>query len=99
MLPKEDQPPVPYDHLPQGKRLIMDLAALRGAVLGCYCKPEACHGDTLVNASEWAWNWLQENITDEMKRFPAPKPDPRKSAGADKSQYTLDHDGLQEWGL
>ena len=25
-----------------------ELASLRGQVLGCYCKPHACHGDVLV---------------------------------------------------
>lgn len=25
-----------------------ELASLRGQVLGCYCKPQACHGDVLV---------------------------------------------------
>lgn len=31
-----------------------DLKALRGKRLGCFCKPEACHGDVLVAATEWA---------------------------------------------
>ena len=25
-----------------------ELAGLRGQVLGCYCKPQACHGDVLI---------------------------------------------------
>lgn len=28
--------------------LIRRLPELRGKVLGCFCKPEACHGDILV---------------------------------------------------
>ncbi len=28
--------------------LMRDLESLRGQRLGCYCKPEACHGDVLV---------------------------------------------------
>lgn len=28
--------------------LIADLHELEGKRLGCYCKPEACHGDVLV---------------------------------------------------
>ncbi len=31
-----------------GSYLMDDLHELRGHVLGCYCKPEACHGDVLV---------------------------------------------------
>ena len=25
---------------------------LKGKILGCYCKPRACHGDIIVNPSE-----------------------------------------------
>ncbi|KKM25633.1 hypothetical protein LCGC14_1593050 [marine sediment metagenome] len=28
--------------------LLNDLEELRGKVLGCFCKPKACHGDVLV---------------------------------------------------
>lgn len=28
--------------------LLAQLDELRGKVLGCYCKPEACHGDLLL---------------------------------------------------
>ena len=31
-----------------------DLAALDGKKLGCFCAPQACHGDVLVSASRWA---------------------------------------------
>jgi len=27
---------------------LMEVLELRGKVLGCYCKPEACHGDVIV---------------------------------------------------
>lgn len=29
--------------------LLDDLDELRGKVLGCFCKPQACHGDILVD--------------------------------------------------
>lgn len=29
-------------------RLMADLHELRGKVLGCFCSPNACHGDTLA---------------------------------------------------
>ena len=35
-----------------------DLASLNGKRLGCFCKPQACHGDVIVRAVEWA---LKEN--------------------------------------
>lgn len=30
------------------KELLFDLPELYGKVLGCWCKPQACHGDVLV---------------------------------------------------
>ena len=32
--------------------LLNDLEELRGKVLGCFCKPKACHGDVLVELLE-----------------------------------------------
>ena len=32
--------------------LLKDLPELRGKVLGCHCKPRACHGDVLVKLVE-----------------------------------------------
>lgn len=31
-----------------GKHLLNDLHELKGKTLGCFCKPQACHGDVLV---------------------------------------------------
>ena len=31
-----------------GKHLINDLHELKGKTLGCFCKPQRCHGDVLV---------------------------------------------------
>ena len=31
---------------------IAELLQLRGKVLGCWCKPEACHGDVLLELIE-----------------------------------------------
>jgi hypothetical protein len=33
----------------QGVELQKDLHELRGKILGCWCKPKACHGDILAN--------------------------------------------------
>lgn len=33
---------------------IDDLLELDGKRLACYCSPQACHGDVLVKAVEWA---------------------------------------------
>jgi len=32
----------------ENENLINDLHELEGKVLGCWCKPKACHGDVLV---------------------------------------------------
>ena len=31
-----------------------DLLKLDNQRLGCFCKPQACHGDVIVRAVEWA---------------------------------------------
>jgi hypothetical protein len=36
----------------KGVALQADLEELRGKRLGCYCKPQACHGDVLVELVE-----------------------------------------------
>ena len=36
------------DYLLKRPELLSSLEGLRGKVLGCYCKPKACHGDVLV---------------------------------------------------
>lgn len=38
--------------------LLKDLNELKGKKLGCWCKPQACHGDVLVDLIE------SENIID-----------------------------------
>jgi hypothetical protein len=32
----------------EGQHLLADLEELHGKVLGCWCKPKACHGDVLL---------------------------------------------------
>jgi hypothetical protein len=34
------------------EELMKDLLSLKGKTLGCWCKPEACHGDVLVELVE-----------------------------------------------
>jgi len=36
----------------QQPELMNSLYELRGKVLGCWCKPKACHGDVLVELTE-----------------------------------------------
>jgi hypothetical protein len=38
----------------EGEPLIRKLAALDGKTLGCWCAPQACHGEVLVQAAAWA---------------------------------------------
>lgn len=35
-----------------GKHLLNDLHELDGKILGCWCKPKACHGDVLIELIE-----------------------------------------------
>lgn len=32
----------------EGKQLLKDLHELKGKTLGCWCKPQSCHGDVLA---------------------------------------------------
>lgn len=41
-----------------GKHLLKDLHELKGKVLGCWCKPQACHGDVLIELIEKNENYL-----------------------------------------
>lgn len=34
------------------KRLMDDIMLLDGAILGCHCKPKACHGDIIIETIE-----------------------------------------------
>lgn len=36
-----------------GKFTREDFLALDGKVLGCFCKPQPCHGDILIEAVAW----------------------------------------------
>jgi len=39
-------------YLLNNEKLMNDLHELEGKVLGCWCKPKACHGDVLVKLIE-----------------------------------------------
>jgi hypothetical protein len=51
-----------WDSLLKGDITIEDLLNLEGKVLGCFCKPKACHGDIIVSAVEWAVNVERGNL-------------------------------------
>lgn len=54
-----DQYAVLLDHaIENGTVSLEDLAALHGKDLVCFCAPLRCHGDTLEQVAEWAWNEL-----------------------------------------
>lgn len=40
------------EYLEDHPELMDDLHELRGKVLGCYCKPLACHGDVLAELAD-----------------------------------------------
>lgn len=43
-----------WKQIKKGNITIAELVELDGEVLGCFCKPQACHGDVIVKAVEWA---------------------------------------------
>lgn len=45
----------------QGKISRQSLAELSGKRLGCFCKPQPCHGDILAAAADQAWQELHGN--------------------------------------
>lgn len=36
----------------EGKRLLLDLHELKGKTLGCWCHPQRCHGEVLIELVE-----------------------------------------------
>ena len=36
--------------------LLRDIPSLKGKTLGCWCKPQACHGDVLAQLAEEGWD-------------------------------------------
>jgi hypothetical protein len=45
-----------WDEIGAGRISSEQLAALHGKALGCWCAPEACHGEVLARAAAWAAN-------------------------------------------
>jgi hypothetical protein len=43
-----------HDQIKRGEVTITDLQELNNKTLGCFCKPQACHGDVIVEAVAWA---------------------------------------------
>ena len=43
-----------WDAIKSGRLTIEELLELDGKRLGCFCKPQACHGDVIKAAVEWA---------------------------------------------
>lgn len=43
-----------WEQIKKGNITKEDLHELNGSVLGCFCKPQACHGDVLLKALEWS---------------------------------------------
>ena len=40
------------EYLLKNEQLLNDLPELKGKTLGCWCNPEACHGDVLIELVE-----------------------------------------------
>lgn len=45
-----------HTQLDNGSVTIEELASLKGKQLVCFCAPLRCHGDTLIEAADWASN-------------------------------------------
>ena len=43
-----------WQQIKSGDVSIADLKELNGKRLGCFCKPQACHGDVIQSAVKWA---------------------------------------------
>lgn len=43
-----------WEQIKSGQVTKESLHELNGSVLGCFCKPKACHGDVLIKALEWS---------------------------------------------
>lgn len=43
-----------WEQMKFGRITKEDLLELDGKRLGCFCKPQACHGDVISKAVEWA---------------------------------------------
>lgn len=43
-----------WEQIKSGKITKEQLIALQSKRLGCFCKPQACHGDIIIKAVEWA---------------------------------------------
>ena len=52
-----------WDEIRAGRITLEQLAALHGKRLGCFCAPEACHGDVLADAAAWAYAQLHGRAT------------------------------------
>lgn len=59
--------------LPKQKALLADLHELKGKTLGCWCKPQACHGDFLAKLADAKGAPMEhlsdmtENLTDQER--------------------------------
>lgn len=43
-----------WEEIESGRVDLAELASLHGKALGCWCEPEACHGEVLEAAAFWA---------------------------------------------
>ncbi len=41
-----------YDRIKHDRKFKKEVLALKGKVLGCWCKPKACHGDVIIEYLE-----------------------------------------------
>lgn len=40
------------EYILKSEHLMSDIESLKGKILGCWCKPKACHGDVLARLAD-----------------------------------------------
>lgn len=63
-----------WEQIKEGNITYKELINLNGKVLGCYCKPKACHGDVIRSAVEYCMKYycvgeVCEQFFDEFGRI------------------------------
>lgn len=53
-----------YDRLLKDPEFMQRILSLRDKVLGCFCKPYACHCDIIIEYLDHYHDWLEDMIPD-----------------------------------
>ena len=56
------------EHVESNKQLISELSELKGKTLGCWCKPNPCHGDILIELIDKHCNDQEEDDKQQVTK-------------------------------